>query len=91
MGSVGRLTIYDVRQPLLQSNPLSDRSPRHALRAVGLYLYLSGASIAILTLALWLSPFGRIAKVLLVLAAGYLVLKIGRRLFGRKDSPTLYG
>jgi len=52
---------------------------------VGLYLYLCSASMVVVTLAVWLSPFGRIVKVLLVLAAACLALNIGRRLFGNKD------
>ena len=52
---------------------------------VGFYLYLFVAGVVALVLARLLSPLGLLVNLVLAIAAAYLAIIIGRRVFGRQN------
>ena len=53
--------------------------------ALRFYLYLLVAATGAFVLAVWLTPLGAIVNALFAIAAGYLVIVVGRRVLGRKQ------
>jgi hypothetical protein len=53
--------------------------------ALRFYLYLLVAAAGAFVLAVWLTPLGAIVNAVFAIVAAYLVIIVGRRVFGRKN------